>query len=108
VGSSATAPFSISIQNAGEAPDSFLVSSAGQTVPGYTVTDSQDGSDITGEVVDGTFSTDTLAPGDSVVIDVRVAVANADQGSKVKRVVTLTSQGDASKQDAVSFLVRHR
>jgi hypothetical protein len=108
VGSSATAPFAISIQNAGDAPDSFLVSSAAQAVSNYTVSYSLDGADITSQVVDGTFSTPILAPGESLVIDARVSVGNAGSGSKVKRVVTLTSQGDPTKQDAVSFLVRHR
>lgn len=108
VPSSGTAPFAISVQNAGDAPDSYLVSAAGPAVAGYTISYSQNGTDITSQVEGGTFSTPTLAPGESLVIDVRVSVANPASAAKVKRVVTLTSQGDPSKQDAVSFVVRHR
>jgi hypothetical protein len=101
-------PFAISILNAGDAPDSYQVKAAGAGVAGYDISFSLDGADITTEVLDGTFTTPTLAPGETVELDVRVNSATPAPGSKVKRVVTLTSQGDPTKKDAVSFVVRRR
>jgi hypothetical protein len=64
--------------------------------------------DITTKVVAGTYLTSSLAPGGTFVITAKVTVkSTATLGSKVTRLVTLTSFASASK-DAVTFVGKRK
>ncbi len=67
------------------------------------------GADITAAVEAGTFTTPDLAAGDRYAIRVKVTVTSgAAHGSRVRRLITVTSEANASKQDAVGITVRRR
>jgi hypothetical protein len=101
-----TVTFDLNVQNDGSAADSFKVSGLASKA-GYTVTYMSGATDITSAVVAGTYTTASLAPGQSAVVTVKVAVnSNAAAGSKVARVVTITSVGAPTKKDAVKFIVK--
>jgi hypothetical protein len=101
-----TVIFDINIQNDGNAADSFKVSGLASKA-GYTVQYLSGATDITAQVGAGTYTTASLGAGQSAVISVKVTVnSNAAAGSKVARVVTLSSVGQAAKKDAVKFIVK--
>ena len=61
-------------------------------------------SDITAAVVAGTYKTPSLAPGATYVITAKITMkSTAAAGSKVTRLVTITSVAAATKKDAVKF-----
>jgi hypothetical protein len=97
--------FGISIQNDGNGADRFTVKATGSVSSGYTVRYFRGATDITAEVVGGTYQTWSLAPAATYLITARVTVHSAAAvGSKVMRLVTLTSVGNGAKKDAVKFI----
>ena len=99
-----TIKFGISIQNDATATDSFGLTVSGLASAKYTLTYWHGTTDITAAVVAGTFTTPSLAPGAKYLVTVKVKVASsATKGSSTTRLVTITSVGDPTKQDAVSF-----
>jgi hypothetical protein len=102
-----TVTFGISIQNDGTAADSFKVKATGSASSKYTVKYYAGTKDITAKVVAGTYRTASLAVGVAVLITAKVTIkTSAAKGSKVTRLVTITSAGDSSKKDAVKFVAR--
>ena len=98
-----TNTFGISIQNDG-APGRFKVKATGTAASGYAVRYFKGATDITAAVVDGTYQTASLARGAATLITAKVAVkATAAAGSKVTRLVTITSVGSGPRKDAVKF-----
>jgi hypothetical protein len=109
----ATAPvggrtlFRIAIQNDGNLPDQFTVQATGPAAPGFRIRYyRQESIEITGRVVDGTFTTPMLLPGDRYVIYAWVKATAS--GPSTSRHLTITSVGNPEKVDAVKFIVRPR
>jgi hypothetical protein len=99
--------FTISVQNDGAVADSFKVAASGTTVSGYTVRYFRGTTNITSQVVAGTYQTASLSVGSTFAIKAKVTVtATAAKGSTITRLVTLTSVKDTSKKDAVKLSVQ--
>nr|MBA2569820.1 M4 family metallopeptidase [Chloroflexota bacterium] len=99
-----TITFGISAQNDGSAADSFTLLGAGSSTH-YNVKYLDGTTIITSQVVAGTYTTPSLAPGASHLITVKVKVkSTAPVGSKVGRLVTITSVADNTKKDSVKFI----
>ena len=96
--------FRIRIQNDGARNDRFRVLVTG-TTSGYAVKFFRGTTDITAAVKAGTYKTPTLSPGGYHNIRAQVVLrADAVNGDKAMRLVTITSEGNASKKDAVKFV----
>jgi hypothetical protein len=102
-----TITFGISIQNDGSAADSFKVKATGSASSRYTVKYFCGKKDITTRVVAGRYRTASLAAGATVLITAKVTVRpTASKGSRVTRLVTITSVGSSTAKDAVKFVAR--
>jgi hypothetical protein len=102
-GSSIT--FGISIQNDGTNADRSKVKATGTATSAYAVKYFRGTTDITAAVVAGNYQTPSLAPGATYLITATVTVKSAAAvGSRVTRLVTLTSVGNSTKRDAVKFI----
>jgi hypothetical protein len=102
VGSTIT--FTVNIQNDGDGADQFKVIATGAAAANYQVKYFRGTTEITSQVVAGTYVTGTVAAGGTFAIKAKVKVlSGATNGSSVTRLVTITSVGDASKVDAVKF-----
>lgn len=96
--------FGISIQNDGTGSDRFRVRATGTSTTRYTVKYFRGTTDITAAVVAGTYRTPLIAKAGTYLITARVTVkSTAAIGSKVTRLVTLTSVGNSTRKDAVTF-----
>jgi len=102
-----TIRFGISVQNDSVVyADSFTLLATGTTSAMYGVTYFKGTTNITADVVAGTYTTPTVATGATYLITARVKVrGSATAGSSVTRLVTITSLGDGTRQDAVVFTV---
>jgi hypothetical protein len=97
--------FGISIQNDGAGADRFRVKATGTAASDYTVKYFRGTRDITAAIVVGSYRTPSLAPGAAYLITARVTVrSTAAVGSRVTRLVTITSAGDSARKDAVKFI----
>jgi hypothetical protein len=94
--------FRISIQNDGTAAERIKVK-AGGSGAGWKIQYFHLTTNITTEVVAGTYRTPLLAAGGSYLIKAKLTT-RADP-LKVVRLVTLTSGHDSSRQDAVKFVM---
>ena len=99
--------FGISIQNDGSNADMFRVKASGAAATAYTVKYLHGSTDITAAVVAGTYQTPSLAPAATFLITAEAAVkSTAAAGSKVTRLVTLTSVADSARKDAVELIAK--
>ncbi len=99
-----TITFTISVQNDGTDEEQLSVYSTGAFAANFEVTYWQGTTNITGQVVTGTYRTPYLNPGATFAIQAKVKVlAGATVGSSVTRLVSLTSVADPSKVDVVRF-----
>jgi hypothetical protein len=104
-----TITFGVSIQNDDLVTDSFTVLATGAATTTYRVRYFAGTTDITAAVVAGTFTTPALAAGDSYRVTVKVKVkSTAAADSDVTRLVTVTSAGDGTTQDAVMLVAKRR
>lgn len=102
-----TITFGISIQNDGTGADRFTVKATGTAAGAYTVKYFSGSTDITAKVVAGTYRTPSLAPGAASLVTAKVTVkTTAPAGSKVTRLVTITSAGSSTKKDAVKLIAK--
>jgi CSLREA domain-containing protein len=102
-----TITFGISIQNDAATADKFKVVPTGANTTGYTIKYFHGTTDITAAVVAGTFQTPSLGATGKYLIKAKVTIGStAATGSSVTRLVTITSVGDGSKQDAVKFIAK--
>jgi len=102
-----TITFGISIQNDGNAADSFKLRATGTKASAYTVKYYAGHTDITAKVVAGTYKSASLTAGGTVLITATVTLnKKTAAGSKVTRLVTITSVGSSSKKDAVTFIAK--
>jgi hypothetical protein len=91
----------VSMGNDGNTDDSFAVLGGSSQKP-YKITYWSGKTDITSQVVAGTYVTGTIAPAASEMIKIKFKIsANAKPYSGITTPLTLTSQGD-STVDAVS------
>ena len=81
-----------------------MLMATGSSAPGYKVRYYRNSTEITSQVVAGTFTTPQLKPGYRYVIEAWVKVTDS-AGPSVSRLVTIKSVGDTSKVDAVMFRV---
>jgi hypothetical protein len=104
-----TITFGISIQNDGTNADAFKVKATGSAASRYTVKYYAGTKDITAKVVAGTYKTASLAAGAAVLITVKVTIkTTAAKGSKVTRLVTITSVGSGTQRDAVKLIGKRK
>jgi hypothetical protein len=96
--------FGISIQNDGNRADRFKVKATGTATTSWTVKYYHGTTNITSSVVAGTYRTALLAPGAKYVITAKVSVITGD--TPVTRLVTMKSVANATKVDAVKFIVK--
>jgi hypothetical protein len=97
--------FGISIQNDGTSADRIRVKATGIANKAYTVKYLRGTTNITKAVVAGAYKTRSLAPAATYLITARVTVrSTAAAGSKVTRLVTITSVGNSARKDAVRFI----
>jgi hypothetical protein len=100
-----TITFRLSVQNDGTGTDSFKLKATGAAASGYRVKYLDGTIDITGAVEAGNYATPSLAPGASRLITIKVKVKQgAAAGSRVTRVVTISSAADPTRRDAVKLV----
>lgn len=98
--------FSIRLENDGSVADSFSVAGPGAQT-GFAAKYLQGTNDVTSQIVAGTFTTSSLAPGASVVVRLVVTVKKSAASGVVKAwVVTASSTTSNSKQDAAKARVK--
>ena len=99
--------FGVSVQNDGTNSDRIRVQASGIALEGWTVKYFHGTTNITSAVVGGTFTTPLLGPGGEHLIKVRVTrdADYFDMGN-LRRLISLTSAGNASKSDAVKLVMR--
>ena len=99
--------FYVSIQNDGNANDTFKLALSGAATTMYSVRYYHGTTEITAAVVAGTYQTPSVAPGASYTVKAVVKVkSTATAGSSVSRLLTITSVANGTKQDAVKFVVK--
>ncbi|HUR16364.1 MAG TPA: hypothetical protein VMZ33_03685 [Candidatus Limnocylindrales bacterium] len=100
-----TITFTISIQNDGPQTGKFKVAAIASGNVNYQVTYFRGTTNITSAVVGGTYVTGNVAPGTAWAITAKVKVLPAAiAGSTTTRLVTITSNADSSKVDAVKLI----
>jgi hypothetical protein len=94
--------FAIQVQNDGTAQEDFTLSGPGDK-PGYTVQylDTDGTTDITSQVVAGTFDTGNIAVGDTSTYHLVISVGSSPPPGDTSWLVTASSAHDPSKVDAV-------
>ena len=101
-----TASFSIKVSNDGLSADSLSLKGAGSTGD-YTVTYLEGATNISAQVVAGTYVLDNVARGASRTITMKVKVAGtAAVGHSKSFLVTATSSGAGSPKDSVQATVK--
>lgn len=103
-----TYTYGISIQNDGRARDRFKVRATGSAVSGWIIRYYRGTTNITSAVVAGTYQSSSLAPSGTYVITAKVTTASGNNYPQdgVARLVTATSVADATKKDAVKFVLK--
>jgi uncharacterized membrane protein len=97
-----TSQIQISIQNDGLHGDRYSVKATGTNLPySWKVTYFHGSTNVTSQVVSGTYKTATLAHGKNEIIVAKAAYLG---GEDLSRLVTASSQGDGAK-DAVKFTI---
>jgi hypothetical protein len=95
--------FRLSIQNDGSSADRIWVKAAGSG-SGWKIQYFHLTTNITAQVVAGTFKTPMLASGAAFLMKAKLTTRAAP--AKVVRLVTLTSSAHPLKQDAVKFVMK--
>ena len=108
VGNLGTATFTVRVQNDGNSTQDFTVKGLGSTNR-FTVTYRDGATNVTAQVVAGTFLVDDLAPGATHDLTLTVkAKAGTPVGTTVNRLTTVTSTVDTTRKDAVKATVTRR
>ena len=101
----ATITFTISIQNDGTQSGRFKVAATASGNVNFQVTYFRGTTNITTAVVNGTYVTGSVAPGNVWAIKAKVKVVpSVVSGATTTRLITITSNSDSSKVDAVKFI----
>ncbi len=97
--------FHLSLQNDGDEADKYQLSVDAGSTTMYRVKFYRGASDITTQVVAGTYETPSIAAGSTLIITVDVIVKKgATAGSSITRLVTITSLNDNAQVDALKFV----
>lgn len=98
-----TVVFQVSLQNdSGALTDAFRVQATGAANGDFVVTYLQGSTDITAAVEAGTWISADVAPDSDRKMKVRIRIRrSASVGERLVRKITITSQGDPSRADAV-------
>ena len=106
---SKTAQFTISLQNESNIPETFVVQASSPPVTGYKVKFFRGLTEITSAVFAGTYVTESVAPGNTFAIKLKVKVlAGAPAGSHVDGMVSATANGSVLISDTVGFGVSRK
>ena len=99
--------FAVSLQNDGTGSDRIRVSATGTALIGWTVKYYDGTSNVTAAVVNGTYTTPSLAPGATYSIKVKVT-RNAEDFDfdTLRRLISLTSIGNPNKVDVVKVVLK--
>jgi hypothetical protein len=107
-GANALKHYQVSLQN--DSPtesDVFTIQTANGSTNRFTITYFNGASDITGDLTGGGYVTPApLAPGAQLIIDIEVQYNNAPANASVTRKLTITSNGNNAKKDAVKFVAQ--
>ncbi len=98
----------LTIQNDGDAADSFSLATTGLSPAGYKLRYFRNRSrdELTAQIVSDTFVTPVLMPGQRYRIRIRIVTTLAAQrGSELTRLFTFTSLSDGNAQDAARLSV---
>lgn len=99
--------YTISVQNDAKFADEFELRGQPSTTQYQVVYRTTGGANITSQVVGGTYSTGSLAPGATHNIRAVVTVKNnAQPGSRATRTVKITSVAEPARLDVVRFITR--
>jgi hypothetical protein len=101
-----TFTFDISIQNDGTRADRFKVKATGTAASGWKVRFFRGTTNITTAVVAGTYQTSSLAPSATYLIKAKVTRTLQGVNPGPWRLVTIASSADATKKDAVKFVMK--
>lgn len=102
-----TVTFQIKAQNDGNLTEAFQVKGPAGNTSAYRVRYYAGTTEITDQVVAGTYFTPALAPGASHVVTAKVKVKpGAPAGSSLSRVVKVSRTGTPTVKDAVKLVVR--
>lgn len=105
VGAGGSATFTVKFQNDGNTDDDFVIQGPASTTR-FTVTYWVAGVDVTRRVTRGTYRFESVSPGASRTMTVTVkATAAAPRSSVFTAKVKVTSDVDATRQDAVKAVV---
>ncbi|MEP7379337.1 MAG: hypothetical protein ABI725_07220 [Chloroflexota bacterium] len=97
--------FHLSLQNDGDEVDKYQLSIDAGSTAMYRIKFYRGSSDITAQVLAGTYQTPAIGPGSKLIITVDVIVKKgATVGSSVRRLVTITSVNDNAQVDALGFV----
>ena len=101
----ATIKFMISIQNDGTQTGKFKVGATASGNVNFQVTYFRGTTNITSAVVSGTYLTGNVAAGNVWAITAKVKVTpSVVSGASTTRLITITSNADSSKVDAVKLI----
>lgn len=101
-GRGSTLAFDVSLQNDARYQDAYRVSVTGVISPGFKVTFFAGSKNVTAQVRAGTYVTKTIPAGYAVPLRIICHIEDtADRGAGVSQLLTITSEGDPTKVDAV-------
>jgi hypothetical protein len=104
-----TAKFTISVENEGNVPETFVLYGYAPFVAGYKVTYFHGTTDITSAVTAATYVTASIAPGATFAITAKVKVQSAAlPGSDFLGIVSAAPWHAALAQDTVAFIVNRK
>jgi hypothetical protein len=96
----------VSIENDGASSDQMSVQATGTDVLGWTVKYFVGTANVTSAVLDGTFTTPLLAPGEEYLLKVKVTREERFFTDPVRRLISVTSDGNPNKVDAVKLVFK--
>ena len=103
-----TLTFRVNITNASGVDDRYRIKAGGST-RAYQVHYLVDGQDVTNAVVAGTYRTPWIESAQANELIAKITVtASATAGSKVGRLITITSIGDPTRVDVVKAVAKRR
>jgi len=104
-----TITFTVSMQNDGPVGGRFKVAATGAATPNYQVTYFKGSTNITAAVVNGTYQTASVGPGNVFAMTAKVKVlSSATVGSSVTRLVTISAVANPSSVDAVKLIGKRK
>ena len=97
--------FGVSLQNDGVSTDSMRVQGTGTAVYGWKVKYFVGTTNVTSAVVNGTFTTPSLAPGEDYLLKVKVTRDESSGTDPLRRLLSITSASNPNKLDAVKLVL---